>query len=391
MGMNPLLKKAYWSLAALGALYFVFLGCLANPWVQRNAIYMNRLKVTWRQDLTKPEEFGFAKNQVTPFFIGTPDGERIFAWHVLPLGLYKAHREELVQQPDGVWEDATRARGVQLMMEDPEARLVVHFHGNAGTVGATWRPTYLRSLSAADPSRIHILTIDYRGYGLSSGSPTEDGLITDGLSAVHWAMNTTGLPASRIALVGQSLGTAVTFGVAERLATHPTHPTELAAVVAIAPFTNIKELVVTYAIGGVVPILSPLRPYPFLQRLFSRFIVEHWRSDERVARLVRASRRLRLVLLHAYNDFDIPWAHSDRLFYVAANATVAEGDEGLGWVQVEEMKERTEFGEESYRKRWPGSRSAGNRIEQWVVRWGGHNQVVTSAGTSVIVAEALGL
>jgi abhydrolase domain-containing protein 12 len=98
MGMNPLIKKAYWSLAAMGALYFVFLGCLANPWVQRkyvfsacyfiiigdggilygceyvlitvccvdSAIYMNLLKVTWRQDLTKPEEFGFASTFCLP-------------------------------------------------------------------------------------------------------------------------------------------------------------------------------------------------------------------------------------------------------------------------------------------------------------------------------------
>lgn len=39
MVMNPLIKKAYWSLAAMGALYFVFLGCLANPWVQRKYVF----------------------------------------------------------------------------------------------------------------------------------------------------------------------------------------------------------------------------------------------------------------------------------------------------------------------------------------------------------------
>ncbi|KAH8146127.1 uncharacterized protein LAJ45_09817 [Morchella importuna] len=387
MVMNPLIKKAYWSLAAMGALYFVFLGCLANPWVQRNAIYMNLLKVTWRQDLTKPEEFGFAKNQVTPFFLDTPDGEKIFAWHVLPLGLYKAHRDDLVKQPDGIPENVLQSEGIKLLMSDPEARLIIHFHGNAGTVGATWRPTYLRSLSAADPSKIHILTIDYRGFGLSSGTPSEHGLITDGLTAVHWALDTLGLPPSHVALVGQSLGTAVTFGVAESLITQP-RPVELGAIITIAAFTNIKELVVTYAIGGVVPILSPLRPYPFLQKLFSGFIVERWESDERVKTLVKQSKKLKLILLHAYNDFDIPWSHCDRLFYVAANAT---GEEALSWTEVQRVKERTDYGVESYQHRWPGAKSGGNEIEQWVVTWGGHNQVVTSAGTSVIVAKALGL
>lgn len=262
---------------------------------------------------------------------------------------------------------------------------------NAGTVGAGWRPTYFRSLSAADPSKIHILGIDYRGYGLSTGTPSEEGLITDGLAAVDWAINVVGLSPSRIALVGQSLGTAVTIAVAERLATHPQNPIELGAVIAIAAFSNIKDLVMTYAIGGVIPILSPLRPYPYLQNLCGKYIYDNWRSDQRTVSLVKASKSLKLILLHAYNDFDIPWSHCDALFYAAANATLSDGDEPLGYLEVAQLKERTDYGAESYQQCWPGARSKGNSIEQWIVTWGGHNQVVTSAGTSIIVAKALGL
>lgn len=258
-------------------------------------------------------------------------------------------------------------------------------------MGSGWRPTYLRSLSAADPSKIHILGIDYRGYGLSTGTPSEEGLIADGLAAVDWAINIAGLSPSRVALVGQSLGTAVTIGVAERLATDPQSPIELGAVITIAAFSNIRELAVTYAIGGVIPILSPLRPYPFLQNLFGKYIYENWRSDERVISLVKASKKLKLVLLHAYNDFDIPWSHCDTLFYAAANATLNDGDEPLKYLEVAKLKERTDFGAESYRQAWPRARSKGNLIEQWIVTWGGHNQVVTSSGTAVIVAKALGL
>ena len=116
-----------------------------------------------------------------------------------------------------------------------------------------------------------------------------------------------------------------------------------------------------------------------------------WKSDERLASLVRSSRKLNLILLHAYNDFDIPWQHSDSLFVTATNATLSDGDKPLGWLDIMNLKEKTEFGEESYRNKWPEARGKGNSIEQWIVRWGGHNQVVTSAGTSVIVAKALGL
>lgn len=40
--MNPLLKKAYWALAGMGALYFVSLGFLMNPWVQNKYVYLSR-------------------------------------------------------------------------------------------------------------------------------------------------------------------------------------------------------------------------------------------------------------------------------------------------------------------------------------------------------------
>ncbi|KAG0124275.1 Alpha/Beta hydrolase protein [Tuber indicum] len=384
-----LFKKAYWPLVALGAFYFVVLGLLTVPWIQNNAIYMHRMKVTWRQDLKKPEEFGFAKNQVAPFFLKTPDGEDIFVWHVLPLGLYKEHRESLVKQNTGLISNPLESENIKLLIADPEARLIIHFHGNAGTVGASWRPTYLRSLSAGDPSKIHIIALDYRGFGLSSGTPSEQGLITDAIASVNWAINTLGISPSRIAVVGQSLGTAVAIATAEKLATHPTSPIELGAVIAIAGFSNMKELILTYNIFGWLPVLSPLRPYPFLQRFFANFIIDTWESDKRIASLIKSSKKLNFIVLHAYNDFDIPWQHSDRLFVTAANATQS-GNE-LTWLEIMGLMERIEFGEESYQNKWPTARSNGHSIEQWVVRWGGHNQVVASAGTSVIVAKALGL
>lgn len=87
---------------------------------------MHRLKLTWLRDLTKPELFGFAKNQVTPFFLNTTDGESIFAWHVVPLGAYMEHRDDLVAQDTGIVADPTTSKGLQLLMADPEARLIIH-------------------------------------------------------------------------------------------------------------------------------------------------------------------------------------------------------------------------------------------------------------------------
>jgi len=68
----------------------------------------------------------YTENQVTPFNFTTPDHETIYAWHVLPIGLYAKHESELLQQPSGHAEDITRMKAFELLRQDPEARLVIN-------------------------------------------------------------------------------------------------------------------------------------------------------------------------------------------------------------------------------------------------------------------------
>lgn len=334
---------------------------------------MHRLTLTYFADLNIPTQFGFAQNQVTPFFL--PTTPRIFAWHILPLGAYSQHREALTSD--------TPLTTLSLLQSNPDARLLIHFHGNAGTVGAAYRPAYLRSLSAADPKNIHILAVEYRGFGLSEGSPDEEGLIEDGIAAVRWALDA-GIPAERITLLGQSLGTAVTFGVAEKLVRE--EGIELGAIISIAGFADMRSLVATYRVAGMIPILSPLKSYPIVQRYLASYVRDTWNSAARIESLVRLSKKLRLVIIHASNDQEIPSANSHVLFTAAVNGT---REEGYGWKEILERKTVREFGDESKRIGWETGDE--RRIEQWVVKWGGHNKVVTSSGTSIIVADAMGL
>lgn len=72
------------------------------------------------------------EGQVTPFWLDTSDGEKLFCWHVLPLDVYLEHEKELVSRvQDDVLEseDFTRSLGARLLAGDEEARLVVNFHG----------------------------------------------------------------------------------------------------------------------------------------------------------------------------------------------------------------------------------------------------------------------
>ena len=173
--------------------------------------------------------------------------------------------------------------------------------------------------------------------------------------------------------MGQSLGTAVTFGVAEALITPP-NAIELGAIISISGFSHMKELLSTYHIGGVIPVLAPLRPYPWAQTFFKQFVYETWESSRRLATLVeKSSNKLQLFILHAQNDMEIPSEHSDFLFHAAANAAVG-GDEALSMRDVRKHKTTVELGEEGYVNTWPVEKCGGKLIQQWVVNWGGESR-----------------
>lgn len=138
---------------------------------------------------------------------------------------------------------------------------------------------------------------------------------------MNWAMNVAGVPSNRIVIMGQSLGTAVTSGVAEHFALRGI---EFAGIVLIAGFSNVPDLLSSYSGAGFIPILSPLRPIPPLLRFFQSFIVDKWESANRLAEVVRLTQtRLRLILIHAKNDLEIPCHESDVLFKSAADATMS--------------------------------------------------------------------
>jgi abhydrolase domain-containing protein 12 len=95
----------------------------------------------------------------------------------------------------------------------------------------------------------------------------------------------------------------------------------------VAPFSDLPTMLAGYRISGYVPVLGPFRVSASLSGWIQGFVWERWPTAERVARIVRnaGDRRLRLSLVHAWDDWDIPSAESGKIFRAAANATVAEG------------------------------------------------------------------
>ena len=233
-----------------------------------------------------------------------------------------------------------------------------------------WRTDTYRALTSGLVDKLHVVAVDYRGFGYSTGSPDEKGLIIDGIATVKWALDVAKIPPKKIVLLGQSLGTAVATAVAEHFVVEES--LEFRGVVLVAGFSDLPTLLTTYAIGGVIPILSPLRPYPRLQQFFAKSIQETWFSATRLVNLVRKSKNINLRIIHAQNDFEILWTHSNTLFSAAANAT-STGDQGLTQKQIDALKIHQDLGESGFTNSWITVQEDGGRksIKQDVVRHGG--------------------
>ncbi|HEV3440771.1 MAG TPA: alpha/beta hydrolase [Gemmata sp.] len=107
--------------------------------------------------------------------------------------------------------DDTQLHGWYAEVKQPRA-VVLYAHGNAGNITDV-RP-YLRLFR--DRLNVSILVFDYRGYGKSSGSPTEVGIIDDARAARLWLAKRVGIPEIDIVLVGHSLGGGVVVDLAAR-------------------------------------------------------------------------------------------------------------------------------------------------------------------------------
>jgi abhydrolase domain-containing protein 12 len=147
---------AKYSFIAIGAavvLYASFLCLLATATVQAHVVYLHEFQMTWFKDLDVPETWGFLRNQATPFSIKAAQGESLYAWHILPLELYRRHEEALTKESCGFVSDFQSRLAFKLLQEDPDARLILHFHGAGGTVGSGYRPPNYRALSAGSPGK----------------------------------------------------------------------------------------------------------------------------------------------------------------------------------------------------------------------------------------------
>lgn len=236
----------FWSAIQIGLL--VYLGLLALIYFKQDALVFQ--SAVDRGFQSTPASIGL---RFDPLTLNTPDGEKLDGWHVPAT-------------------QGTPARG-----------LVIIFHGNAGNI--SHRLDYLRMFHDLGYAS---LIIDYRGYGRSSGSASEEGSYIDADTAWDHATRALGYPPGRIVVFGESLGGAV--------AAHLAAKQRPGALVLASTFTSVPDL------GAEI--------YPWLPiRLLARI---RYDSRDRL-RQVNSP----VLVIHSRQDDIIPFAHGERLFAAA--------------------------------------------------------------------------
>jgi pimeloyl-ACP methyl ester carboxylesterase len=408
MPLDLIFKKAFWSLAAAGTVYLLAILALTVPSIQRNALYVHKLNPTLFQNLSDVEQFGFLHHQVQPFTVRTPDNETIYAWHILPLHLYHEHQDELVDQNDfgpKTSESVIDTVAFKLLAGDTNAHVILNFHGNGAHLASVWRPAvYNQQLSLSTLERsLHVITFDYRGFGLSTGSPTEAGLTTDaetilsfltGLtpkgSLIHSARRSLSISPSSIILFGQSLGTAVATAVTHRWTLINALP-PFKGLILVSGFTSLPRLLDFYSLKGLTPpLLGPLSRYPRLKDYVISHIVDNWPTDQRIADLIshpNSSPSLDLTILHAEDDWEIPWQEGFGN-WEAVIAAAKSTTQGRGFILVDECaQERLQTGEYAGDTIWT---DGARKLVRWQrARHGGHNRLAASNHAGLAVRRVL--
>jgi fermentation-respiration switch protein FrsA (DUF1100 family) len=161
---------------------------------------------------------------------------------------------------------------------------LVWFHGNAGNIGH--RVENIKLLH--DRVKVNIFIFDYRGYGRSEGSVSEEGTYLDGDAALEFVRERLETEQKKIILFGRSLGAAVAAEMANRF--------ESQGLILETPFVSIREMA-----RVLLPFL-PIRPL-----LRTRYDVR-----KKIQKI-----KTPLLVLHGDRDEVIPFVQGKMVFDAA--------------------------------------------------------------------------
>jgi pimeloyl-ACP methyl ester carboxylesterase len=121
----------------------------------------------------------------------------------------------IFQQRSFTNDDGITLRAVALSHQSPGQRFTILFCQPAGA--STQTQMSQGQLKELREVGYDVFAFDYRGFGASDGTPTEQGLYADARAAYDHLVRVERVPASRIILAGRSLGGAVAIDLATRV------------------------------------------------------------------------------------------------------------------------------------------------------------------------------
>jgi uncharacterized protein len=174
--------------------------------------------------------------------------------------------------------DGQSLQGWWVPAPSPAIGHVLLCHGNAGNIGD--RVPHVELLRAVG---LDVLAFDYRGYGRSTGRPSEPGLRRDAVAALEVFLAQDGVDPQRVLYLGESLGGAVALALA--LERPP------AGLILQSAFTSIRDLARLH--------------YPFIP---PALVPDAYPSLDLIAGLAAP-----LLVLHGDRDDIVPLIHGQAL------------------------------------------------------------------------------
>lgn len=175
---------------------------------------------------------------------------------------------------------------------------LLFFHGRGGNISH-----FEAFAQAYAPLGFGIIMFDYRGFGLSAGSPSQKTVFEDALCTVHYALKDLKILPNDIVLFGHSLGNAPALYAASEMGKLP-----FKALILQSPFLSTPDMAVCLRTHDYSPAshwyrLAALLVAPFLY--FNRF--------DNVKSAKKLPEGLPVLVCMSRADQTIPWRQSAKL------------------------------------------------------------------------------
>lgn len=193
--------------------------------------------------------------------------------------------------------------------------VVVFFHGNAELIDHQHA-----IIDLYHGLGVHVLMVEYRGYGHSDGTPGEKHIVADSLAVLEQVLKRNDVDASKLVLHGRSIGGGMAAQVALKR--------EPAALIVESTCTSVAGMALKY---GAPPFLvrSPLNTREAFELLDLPILIMHGQHDEifpvsHAHRLADAGKQTTLVLFNATHN-TLPGASEIALYEQSVGKHLRDG------------------------------------------------------------------